>query len=345
MLKSTRSRHDLNRNLDLTHKMKTPHPFLVFLFLASAVNGFAAEGQKDPTFLDPAQAGPDFIVQGEYTGAIAGSGKKLAAQVIALGDGKFRAVFLQDGLPGAGWDKSPKIEIDGQTDGGQTTFPESKGYSAAIAKGTLTGKTDQGQSFKLSKRVRLSPTLGAKPPPGAIVLFDGSNTDAWQAGHMDERKLLPAGTKTRENFQDFSLHAEFLLPFKPFGRGQGRGNSGVYLQDRYEVQVLDSFGLRGANNECAGIYSQIAPSVNMCFPPLQWQTYDIDFRAAQFDAEGKKIKNAVVTVKHNGVVVHDQQEIRGPTGGGKPEGPTPGAIQLQGHGNPVFFRNIWLVKK
>src|SRR6266516_4689792 len=197
----------------------------------------------------------------------------------------------------------------------------------------------------LTIHLQLTRAEGDKPAPSALVLFDGSNTDAWIGAHTDERTLLQAGTTSRQSFTNFSLHTEFLLPFKPLGRGQDRGNSGVYLQDRYEVQVLDSFGLKGENNECGGIYSKVKPRVNMCFPPLVWQTYDIDFHAAKFDADGKKTRNAVVTVKHNGVTVHDQVEIDGPTGGGKPEAPTPGPFQLQGHGNPVFFRNIWVVEK
>ena len=109
------------------------------------------------------------------------------------------------------------------------------------------------------------------------------------------------------------------------------------------MQVLDSFGLKGENNECGGIYTKRKPDVNMCFPPLAWQTYDIDFEAAKFDAAGAKIKDATVTVRHNGVLIHENYEIPGPTGGGKPEAATPGSIQLQGHGNPVFYRNVWIV--
>jgi hypothetical protein len=177
------------------------------------------------------------------------------------------------------------------------------------------------------------------------VLFDGANADEWAGGHMKDGTLLAAGCKSKKKFGDYTLHCEFILPFKPLGRGQGRGNSGVYMQDRYEVQVLDSFGLAGENNECGGVYTKARPSVNMCFPPLVWQTYDIDFRAAKFDAQGKKVKNANLTVRHNGVLIHDQLEIDGPTGGGQPETAEPGAIQLQGHGNPVFYRNVWIAEK
>ena len=313
----------------------------IFASLLLCASAFAADFNQPGTFLDPASAGPDYADQGEYSNDWGG------AQVIALGDGKFRLVIYKDGLPGAGWDGERNPGLEGKRDGDQIVFPPSEnGFKHFLSKGVLRTVTPDGTEYRMEKTQRKSPTLGAKPPSKAIVLFDGSNTDAWVNAHVDEkRKLIAAGTKTKQSFTNFTLHCEFLLPFKPAGRGQDRGNSGVYLQDRYEVQVLDSFGLKGENNECGGFYSQAKPSVNMCFPPLTWQTYDIDFTSAQFDESGKKIKPALATVKHNGVTIHDRYALKDKTGGGKAEGPSGGPIQLQGHGNPVFYRNIWIVER
>ena len=119
----------------------------------------------------------------------------------------------------------------------------------------------------------------------------------------------------------------------------------MYIQSRYEVQILDSFGLEGKNNECGGIYSIAEPDVNMCFPPLTWQTYDYEFTAAKYDDEGTKTENARVTIRHNGVVIHDSLELPHGTPGRAKEGPGPAPLYLQGHGNPVVFRNIWAVEK
>lgn len=320
--------------------MKPPYLMLPLLVATLGLNAADTDKPKPQTYLTVETAGPDYVDQGEYTNSWGG------AQVIALGNDRFRLVTFKGGLPGAGWDASPRTELDGRRGTSGITFTNANnGWVSTVAHGTLTTLTDQGNSYTMQKASRTSPTLGAKPPPGAIDLFNGSNLEAWNNGHMDERDLLQAGTTSKQKFQNFTLHCEFILPFKPLGRGQDRGNSGVYLQERYEIQVLDSFGLKGENNECGGIYSKTRPAVNMCLPPLVWQTYDIDFEAAKFDATGKKSRNAAVTVKHNGVTIHDKVEIIGPTGGGNPEGPTPGPIQLQGHGNPVFYRNIWLVEK
>ena len=212
----------------------------------------------------------------------------------------------------------------------------------------MKGKSGK-KTFTLKKVHRLSLAMGAKPPEGAIVLFDGTGKEEWKGGRLDEKtKLLNTDGKdilTTRKFNNYTMHVEFLLPYRPAARGQGRGNSGFYQVDHYEVQILDSFGLEGKNNECGGVYSKKASDVNMCLPPLSWQTYDVEFTNAVME-NGKKVKNAVMTVKLNGVVIHDQYEIPGKTGGSRnePEG-TPGAIKLQGHGNPLQFRNIWIVEK
>ena len=309
----------------------------------SAVSIQSADGDKPakpkpPTFLTVETAGPDYAVQGEYLNDWGG------AQVIALGEDRFRLVTFKGGLPGAGWDKETRSEIEGKRDGGKIVFAGKDGFKAEFAGGKITITTANGGPYTMEKTSRTSPTLGAKAPAGSVVLFGGNGAGEWSGGRTDDRGLLVAGTTTKRKFQNFSLHIEFLLPFKPMGRGQDRGNSGVYLQDRYEVQVLDSFGLKGEDNECGGIYTKAKPAVNMCFPPLVWQTYDMDFQAAKFGADGKKTKNAVVTVKHNGVAIHESFEINGSTGGGQKEEATPGPFQLQDHGNAVFYRNAWVVE-
>jgi hypothetical protein len=300
----------------------------------------AAKPSAD-VFLDPEKAGPDFAVQGEYVGETAGK-DKLAAQVVAEGDGKFTVYFLTSGLPGDGWDGKAKVKAAAHTADGKTTF-EGAGWKGDITDGKLTGARADGVEFALSRVVRKSPTEGTKPPEGALVLFDGKGAGEWKDGRIVEGDLLAEGATTKKTFQDFKLHLEFRLPFKPKSRGQERGNSGVYLQRRYEIQVLDSFGLAGDKGECGAIYQQTPPAVNMCFPPLSWQTYDIDFRAARYDADGNKKADAVVTVIQNGVKVHDKAEIKKQTGYGDKEKDTPGVLNLQNHGNPVVFRNVWVV--
>jgi hypothetical protein len=319
--------------------------FLAAVVGATGLDAGAQDKKKDekkpnPQITDPAQAGPDFAVQGEYEGELAG--KKVGAQVIARGDGNFVVNLLQGGLPGAGWDGMTKKEATGKTDGTRTAVT-GKDWSGEIAGGKLIAKTPTGETVTLNRVERKSPTMGAKPPAGAVVLFDGSNADQWTNGKLVDGNLLGADIDSKPEFKDHRIHLEFRLSFMPFAGGQGRSNSGVYPQHRYEVQVLDSFGLKGENNECGGIYSVAKPLVNMCLPPLQWQTYDIEFRTAKFGPDGKRTAPAVITVKHNGVVIHDKVELtKGPTGGGRPEADTPGPLHLQGHGGGVQYRNIWV---
>jgi 3-keto-disaccharide hydrolase len=320
---------------------------------------------KDPSL--PA----DFKIQGEYS--FGKDSDKTGCQVIALGNGKFQAVLFTGGLPGDGWDGKNRSLLQGKLDGDKAVFEPASGkrnylaqspdeFSAtekfppagnkpyiANADGEEFCLKESGRGTCLRKTERKSDTIGKKPPEGAIVLFDGSSKDEWNGGRVDEKtKLLNTDGRdivTKRKFNNYTMHLEFLLPYRPDGRGQGRGNSGFYQVDHYEVQILDSFGLEGKDNECAGVYTKLSPSVNMCLPPLVWQTYDVDFTNAVRDESGKKVKNAVITLKHNGVVVHDKKEITGPTGGHRsdPEG-TPGPIKLQGHGNPLQFRNVWIVE-
>jgi 3-keto-disaccharide hydrolase len=204
-------------------------------------------------------------------------------------------------------------------------------------------------------------TVDAKsepPPSGALVLFDGKSLDNWV--RLDGRsqpawKLLPGGIMqvhggnimTRQQFGGhFKLHVEFRVPYMPEARGQARGNSGVYVQGRYEVQVLDSYGLASRNNDCGAIYEVSAPLVNACKAPTVWQTYDIDFHAPKCQS-GKITEPARITVYQNGVLIQDNVSIRvHNTRAGRGGDPcTLGPVMLQDHGNPVQFRHIWILKE
>ena len=299
--------------------------------------------------IDPAQTDDDFPVQGEFVGKMRES--DLAIQVVAWGKGLFDAVMCPGGLPGAGWTRQPpaRQRVSGRRESvsGAVRF-SANGWTASLKGDEIQLQDFKGSAIgKLARIRRASPTLGAAPPAEAVVLFDGKNTDAFKPGaRMTADGLLMEGATTKKAFGDCTLHVEFMLSYMPDARGQGRSNSGVYLQSRYEVQVLDSFGLSGENNECGGIYTIAKPEVNMCLPPLTWQTYDIDFQAPTFDAAGNRTTEARITVKHNGVLIHDEVKIPHPTAAAPltQEGEK-GPLYLQNHGNPVRYRNLWLLRK
>lgn len=198
----------------------------------------------------------------------------------------------------------------------------------------------------------------AKPPRGAIILFDGKDASMWHQNGSDEAckwdiadgcLIVKPGTgdiATKQDFGDYKLHVEFWLPLLANKWSQERANSGVYNQGRYEIQVLDSFhNPTYKAGGCGAIYSQKDPDADAIKPPEQWNTYDIIFRAPRFDKAGKEIEFPRITVFHNGIRIHNNVEIKvestatGKTGTQPPTGP----IDLQDHGAPIRYRNIWIV--
>lgn len=275
-----------------------------------------------------AQEFPGFDFIGEYVKG------KLALQVTPS-EGKFYLSLYEGGLPGDGWNGGP---VDHEWIEAAAMKPRLSGWKKVNRSANVTGK---------------------KPPAGAIVLFDGSNTDLWNNGRI-QNGCLKAGTRTKQKFIDFQLYFEFLTPLKPEPpiSHPHRGNSGVFALGAYEVQIADTFGLdpepsawkeatllKPVDTWCGGVYGIHAASMNMCLPPLSWQSMEIEFKAARFE-NGKKVSPAVVSVIHNGVKIHDKVSLPAGTGGG-PSGPRPevaeGPISIQNHGNPNVFRNIWIV--
>ena len=341
---------------------------LFLAFLCPSL-GYAAKKEFAGTFVDPNSPNipADFAFQGEYTT------NGWGVQVVALDKGTFHAVLFTGGLPGAGWDGKNRSLLEGKLVGNKVNLGSAKGQRKYLAgppeffsatkefppmghkaySGNIHNKTleleSANEKISLKKIIRRSPTLGKKAPKRAVTLFNGSHKDEWEAGRLDEKtKWLNtdgADIRTKRNFNNYHMHLEFMLPYRPAARGQGRGNSGFYQIEHFEVQILDSFGLEGLNNECGGIYSIKDSDVNACLPPLTWQTYDVDFTNAKAK-DGKKTKNAKITVRLNGIVIHNNFEIPRKTGGSRraPEG-TVGPIKLQGHGNPLQFRNIWILEK
>jgi hypothetical protein len=197
----------------------------------------------------------------------------------------------------------------------------------------------------------------APPPAGAVVLLDGTSLDNWTKRDSKDKpgwRLLPGGIgeahggdiMTKQEFGGhFKLHVEFRVPYMPNAKGQARGNSGVYVQGRYEVQVLDSYGLKSRDNDCGAIYEVAAPLVNACKAPTIWQSYDIDFQSPKCE-KGKQVAPPVISVQQNGMLIQDHTKItKTNTRAGRGGDPCkPGPIMLQDHGNPVQFRNIWLVQ-
>ena len=324
---------------------------LAFLFALALLPASLNAAEKGKAMLTLADVDEDFHVQGEYLGSVVDAHcrcQPVGLQVVAMGNGEFTAVEYAGGLPGYGWKiGGHRAKYKGKRDGEKVVLTGEKNQ-IEIHNGQAVIKTvGEYKTLGRANHVeRESGTMGACPPCGAVVLFDGTNTDKFKNGKMTDDKLLLMGTETAIGYGDMRLHLEFRLPYMPYARGQGRSNSGVYVQSRYEVQILDSFGLEGEFNECGALYRERKPDLNMCLPPLSWQTYDIWFRGPRFGEDGKKTENARFTVWLNGVPVHNDIEQASGTGAGKRIGEGPNALptKLQNHSNPVRFRNIWLVE-
>lgn len=265
--------------------------------------------------------------QFQHIGEYITEDKNLFLQVTLLNKGNYLVTTYQAGLPGRGWDKTPSV---------------AKKLSQQELDTLL--KTATKTHYK-------SPTLGAKPPENATLTMPTGFTK------VEDGILHPGGTTTKE-IGSFKMHLEFRLPFKPARNpsNQDKGNSGIYIYNNYEIQVLDTFALDHSTEEypikleslktqwCGSLYKMKQPDVNMALPPLTWQTYDIDFTAPVFK-DGKKVVNARITVLHNGIKIHDHVELKTGTGhGAKRKQLASGIINFQAHGNPTVYRNVWLVE-
>ena len=276
---------------------------------------------------------------------------KVAAQVIGLGDDQYRVRVV------AKLDmRTPKqLDVVVEANDGVLAI-EAGNFYGEIRDGVFQGGRGKKAKFEMKKVVRLSPTLGLSAPPNAEILYDGSGMDAWEEPKNwmeipdNVMMVTPKGNtlSTKKHYKDVRLHLEFRLSQMPKSRGQGRSNSGLFLSPSYEVQILDSYGLDGVYDECGALYKVAAPFVNATAPPLQWQTYDVIYRAPRFDLQGRLEKNPTMTVSHNGVLIHHETDLGWRTQYREKERMIPhassaGPIQLQGHGNYVQFRNMWLL--
>lgn len=309
----------------------------------------ASQPDSDQKPSDPAEEKPDLdsALMGEFVGEVKTEAEttQLALQIRPVGGSQFEAISYIGGLPGTDGcvlDQTNQYVglLSGETlilsGGKQAIFVDADGC-------TVVGR-DGTQSGRLQRVIRQSDTLGASPPDGAIVIYGGPDNMAVD-GSTTEDGLLNKGALIQPMAQDFDMHVEFRLPLMSNQDGQSRGNSGIYLQSRYECQVLDSFATLPVFNGCGSLYRFRKPILNACFPPGTWQTYDIHFTAARWNADGSKSRETHITSWLNGILVQDDVALPGPTGLGKSEAATLLPTKLQDHGDAVVFRNVWMIDR
>ena len=341
------ARHDFN---DVSHRMTTLRRTLGSLVLACATTAPVAGWAAD-SFMG--------LYEGTYQ-ADRYQTTKATAKVIAEGPNYYRVVVQAQPL--AAGDPSIQFEIFGAAQGNSVNLvgrSNSQRWQGAITGEKLTASPGYyGMGLELKKVVPKSPAEGTPAPADAVVLIPYTPgkppvVTAFKGGQwkpQDDGSLQCEPGKgsitTERSFGDIRLHVEFWLPLMADSFGQGRANSGVIINNMYEIQVLDSFGLIPSMGDCGSIYDQTRPKVNASFPPEQWQTYDIVFRAPRMNPDGTVTEKARVTVELNGVKVQDNVAIDGATAihqpGKPPVNAATGPLHLQDHGNRVRYRNVWL---
>ena len=293
---------------------------------------------------DPSSSAPHFDPLGTVTQFING-------RVVKSSDAESLTGWNTLELIASGTDTAQIVNGQWVNGGSGLQADQGDGGWGELSHGHLALQAEGAEVFYRSLAVR--PLAYLPAPPDAVVLFDGSNVDAWMGpdggapgwtvdGGVLEVVPFAGDLRTQQTYDDVRLHLEFQVPATPTSEAhEDRGNSGVYLQGRYEVQILDSFGLDAGPVDCGAVYGVNPPAVNEAFPPGIWQSYDIVFHAPAWDG-GTKEAPARMTVVWNGSVVQQDTEVPGPTRLGDPEAPGPGPIRLQDHWNRVRYRNIWL---
>lgn len=306
--------------------MKLATTLCITICLACSVSAKKDDKKESPTWTDASAASKEHA-QYKWIGEYKEADGKQFHQVTLLKDKNFLVSSYQAGLPGRGWDKT-------------------KATSKVLSQKELESVLKKAEKLNFQ-----SPTMGKKAPKDATVVMPAGFTNVKDG-------LLLAGGQSKKDVGSFKMHVEFMLPFKPERNpsNQDKGNSGIYIFHNYEIQVLDTFALDYSSKEhpiklesqmkqwggC--LYKTKMADLNMSLPPLVWQTYEIEFTAPVFK-DDKKTENAIITVLHNGVKIHDKFELKTGTGAGaRRKQLAKGPIFFQNHGNPTVFRNVWIVE-